>query len=532
MRKWNGWGDESGSFPVAAGLRAYLAEAIGPGNALPDATLEAVLATVGASRLPPHPLIDTDREARVRHACGQSLPDWLAMRSGRFEAFPDGVAFPENDADVRAVLAYARSHDLVVIPYGGGTSVVGHVTPVPGERPVLTVAMSRMNRLRRLDPESQLASFDAGTPGPLVEAQLKAHGFTLGHFPQSFEFSTVGGWVASRSSGQQSPRYGRIEQLFAGGTLETFAGRLAISAFPASSTGPDLREIVLGSEGRFGILTAAQLRVSRLPEREEFHVAFLPDWPSAVTAMRHLVQARLPLSMVRLSNAEETRSLLTLAGHRKGLALLETYAALRGAGAGKCMLTLGVTGSDAAVSFGLRQARRLLKSYRAVFTGRRLGGRWAATRFRSPYLREPLWRMGYAVDTLETAGDWPGIPALTAAIESALSGGLAESGERVLVFSHLSHVYPQGSSLYTTYLFRCADSYETTLSRWQRLKRAASDAVVAHGGTISHHHGVGRDHAPWLAHEKGELGMRMLGSLAHHFDPGCQLNPGKLLPYD
>ncbi|MDP3364861.1 MAG: FAD-binding protein, partial [Pseudomonas sp.] len=356
MRRWNGWGDEATEVELPAHGEAFLAELIGPGQRLADASLQDVLARVPASRLAPHPLICQDAEVRVRHARGQSLPDWLAMRSGEFGLFPDGVACPESAEQIRELLAWAQKHDVTLIPYGGGTSVAGHINPQAGQRPVLTLSLERMTRLLDIDEDSLIATFGPGANGPQVESQLRARGYTLGHFPQSWELSTLGGWVASRSSGQQSLRYGRIEQLFAGGKLETFAGTLDIPTFPASAAGPDLRELVLGSEGRFGVISEVRVRISRLAEQERFYAVFLPNWQQALSAIRSLAQARVPLSMLRLSNAIETRTQLALAGHPQQIALLEKYLALRGARDEKCMLTFGVTGSRVQNAASLKQA--------------------------------------------------------------------------------------------------------------------------------------------------------------------------------
>lgn len=529
MRRWNGWGDEETVVELPAAGAEFLAARVGPGQPLADADLAQVLARVPASRLPAHPLVSVDAEDRVRHARGQSLPDWLAMRSGEFGVFPDGVACPETAEQIRALLAWASEHDVTVIPYGGGTSVAGHINPQAGARPVLTVSLERMNQLVGIDEESLLATFGPGANGPQVESQLRARGYTLGHFPQSWELSTLGGWVASRSSGQQSLRYGRVEQLFAGGKLETFAGTLEIPTFPASAAGPDLREMVLGSEGRFGILSEVTVRITPLAAHEHFHAVFLPDWGRALQAVRQLVQARVPLSMLRLSGAAETETQLALAGHPRQIAWLERYLALRGTGAGKCMLTLGVTGCRAQNVASLRQVRALLKDFGAVSTGRLLGRKWAGNRFRFPYLRHGLWSAGYAVDTLETATDWSKVDPLLSKVEASLREGLADEGERVHVFTHLSHVYGEGSSLYTTYVFRAGASYAQALARWRKLKHAASLAIVGHGGTISHQHGVGRDHAPYLPVEKGALGMAALRALSTHFDPAQRLVPGVLI---
>jgi len=345
MRRWNGWGDESVTVELPAHGEAFLTAILGIGRPLPDAGLDSVRARVPASRLADHPLLVTAADDRLRHARGQSLPDWLAMRSGDFGVFPDAVAYPETAAQIRELLAWVSLQDVSLIVYGGGTSVTGHITPQAGPRPILTLSLERMNRLIELDEESQIATFGPGANGPQVESQLRARGFTLGHFPQSWELSTLGGWVASRSSGQQSLRYGRIEQLFAGGILETFAGPLQIPTFPASSAGPDLREMVLGSEGRFGVISEVRVRVTRLPEQEHFHTVFLPAWSQALQAVRLLVQARIPLSMLRLSNALETETQLALAGHPTPIAVLEKYLSWRGAHHGKVMLTFGVTGN-------------------------------------------------------------------------------------------------------------------------------------------------------------------------------------------
>lgn len=538
MRRWNGWGDESLDMRLPESAVRLLHQWLGQATPLPDAALEAVIAQVPPSRLADdaHPLLETDAETRLRHARGQSLPDWLAMRSGSFGVFPDAVARPESSAQVRGLIDFARERDVLLIPYGGGTSVAGHITPAAGDRPVITVAMTRMNRLMDLDRESQIACFGAGASGPEVEAQLRAHGFVLGHFPQSWELSTIGGWVASRSSGQQSLRYGRIEQLFAGGRMETPAGTLDIPTVPASSAGTDLREIVLGSEGRLGILTEVKVRVSPLPECERFITLFVPDWPRALAAARALVQTRVPLSMLRVSNPAETFTGMRLAVSDDQIHWLERLLRLRGIGQDYCMLTLGVTGSRDQVAGYQRQARGVLSRFGAVSVlGRRLGAKWAHGRFRFPYLRHALWEMGYAVDTFETALDWARVPAYIEAVEQRIAAGLADAEdcrEPVHVFTHLSHLYAQGSSAYTTYLFRCADSYEKTLARWRVLKQIACETIVEFGGTISHQHGVGRDHAPYLAAEKGPLGMATIKALVHHFDPDRRMNPGVLLPPD
>jgi alkyldihydroxyacetonephosphate synthase len=452
------------------------------------------------------------------------------MRYGCIPAFPDGIAYPQTDEDVAALIELAQTADLHLIPYGGGTSVVGHINPEPGSAPVLTVDMGRMKRLHRFDETSQLATFGAGINGPELEAQLRARGFTLGHFPQSFELSTLGGWVATRSSGQQSLAYGRIEQLFVGGKVISPAGKLIMpDTFPASAAGPDLRQIILGSEGRLGIITEATVKVTPLPEREDFHAVFFPDFEAGQTAVRQIIQSGLPLSMMRLSTGVETTTTLALAGHERMINMLEQMLSLRSVDEGKCLLLLGFTGGSSLMRLARRETLSICRDHDGVHVGRTFGEQWHKGRFRTPYLRYSLWQMGFAVVTLETAVSWQHTPALLDAIENALHSALADMGEKVHVFTHLSHVYPTGSSIYTTYLFRLGKDADETLARWRLLKTAASQAIIAHRGTISHQHGVGTDHLPYLAAEKGAVGIEALHHITQHFDPQGVMNPGKLI---
>jgi alkyldihydroxyacetonephosphate synthase len=529
MKRWNGWGEETINAPLSATATTFLHDILGVGTPSRDATLEEVVAHVPPSRLPPHPLISHDPVERIGHARGQSLPDWIALHSGCIDSFPDGVAYPESESEVRDLISYASKAGAHLIPYGGGTSVVGHINPLAGDKPVLTVDLKRLSRLYALSETNHLATFGAGITGIVLEAQLRAHGYTLGHFPQSFEYSSLGGWIATRSSGQQSLGYGRIEQLFAGGRVETPTCTLTLRPYPASATGLDLREIVLGSEGRLGILTEATVRVRPLPEQEHYQVVFFPEWEPGISAVREMVQARLPLVMLRLNTPIETKTQLALAGHERLLSALEHLLAARGIGNSKCMLIMGIAGRKATVKDTREEALGIARKQKGISAGRMLGEQWHKKRFQAPYLRNTLWNMGYAVDTVETATTWDRVPALTRAIEASLRSGLQEVGEQVYAFSHLSHLYPHGSAIYTTYLYRIAPDPQETLRRWQILKGAACRAIVAEHGTISHQHGIGTDHQPYLIAEKGEQCLTAMRHLYAQFDPTGMMNPGKLV---
>jgi len=533
MRRWNGWSEEGVEAHVPDRARDLLVQLVGPGAPPRDATLEAVVAGVAASRLADDAHWQTDPLARVLHARGQSLPDWIALRSGRLGAVPDAVARPGNAAEVRALMDAAAARGAHLIPYGGGTSVVGGVTTRPGDRPVISVDLAGTAGLHRLDDTSGLATFGAGTMGPAIEAALAAAGRTLGHFPQSFERSTVGGWVVTRSAGQESAGYGRIEALFAGGHLETPSGPMDLPTHPASAAGPDLRQLVLGSEGRLGIVTDVVVRTSLIPQAARTNAFVMRDWDAARSLARTLAQRRLPLSMVRVATPLETATTFALVGDGRGPSVLRSYLGWRGLGADRerCLVLVGLSGRTAIVEAAAGEVARAVRDLRGVGAPG-VGRAWRRDRFKAPDLRDTLWAAGYAVDTLETATDWTTLPDLAAALGRTLRHGLAEVGERVHAFSHLSHVYPSGSSLYTTYIFRLAADPEETLDRWVRLKRAASEVITTHGATISHQHGVGWDHAPYLAAEKGPLGMAALDAVVHRLDPGGLMAPGVLLAED
>lgn len=530
MKRWNGWGDESIHMRVPPSAARYLKAALGEGLTLRDASWQAVLARVPASSFGTfkYPLIQTDAATRLLHARGQSLPDWIALRSGEIGAFPDAVAYAQSDDDVRAALQFAHNARVAVIPYGGGTSVVGHINP-ERDTPSITLDVSRLNQLYDLDATSQLATFGAGIAGPDLEAKLRARGYTLGHFPQSWEYSTLGGWIAARSSGQQSYYYGRIENLFAGGRVETPLGELEMPPLPASAAGPDVRQLILGSEGRAGVITRATVRIRPLPESEAFYAGFVRDWETGVNLVRQLAQARVHVSMLRLSDADETQANLMLAGHANALGVAQRALGALGYGAEKCLLLFGVTGTRRECARVRHQVQDTLRDFGGLSVPFLIGDLWRKSRFRAPYLRNTLWEMGYALDTLETAAPWAVMRETSNVVKQVIRSGLQAEGERVLVFAHLSHVYADGASIYVTYAFRRAPTPHATLARWEKLKTAASHIFVAQRGTISHQHGVGVDHAPYLIGEKGALGILAIQASLRALDPYGMMNPGKLV---
>lgn len=549
--KWNGWGWAAHQDTLAARdeVWTWLAGELGmpsllatparaledialPESRLPPDTRAKLVAMLGPER------VRDDAYERAFHALGRSYHDLLRLRAGDLAAAPDAVLYPRGTDEVLALLAFAAERDIAVVPYGGGTSVVGGVSGTRGAFPsLITLDLSGMDRLLDVDVASRTATAEAGIYGPAFEKGLAAKGLTLGHHPQSFEFSSLGGWIAHRGAGQGSSRYGRAEDWLAGAKLATPKGLLDTNGFPGSAAGPQLNDIVLGSEGAFGIVTEATVRVHPAAAASDWRGYLFRDFASGAAAIRAAVQDEIPATMLRLSDMEETRFYRTFSGIGKQRGLKDRFADFylgrRGFDAKACALIAGFEGDPDAVELARMQFGRLAqKKFGALELGRSQGERWREGRFHGPYMRDPMMDRGVGVDTLETASRWSKIDALYAAVREALDKAMRETAPRPgahgVVLCHISHSYPDGASLYFTYIFPRNLSGE--IAQWQAIKKAASDAIAANGGTISHHHGVGEDHLPWIAQEKGALGIDVLRAIKGALDPKGILNPGKLIP--
>jgi alkyldihydroxyacetonephosphate synthase len=534
---WHGWGDPTRRTGLSPAARAVLTDAFGPLDApVVPVTLEQV--RVGPSRLAPAALaalvavtgpdgVRDDHRTRVEHAGGRSYPDLVRRRQGDAVAAPDAVVLPRSRAEVAALLAVCGKHRIAVVPFGGGTSVVGGVEPERGRfDAVVALDLRRLDRLVSLDATSQVATFEAGVRAPAAEAALRAQGFTLGHYPQSYGYATIGGMVATRSAGQASTGYGRIDELVVAARWATPAGDLVTGGVARSAAGPDLRALMVGSEGAFGVLTEVALRVRPLPETEHHEAWALPSFASGAAALRALVQAGVAADITRLSDEDETATTLAQAGGWK-VAALRRYLDARGLDR-PCLLILGWEGSSATIARRRSRATEVLRPRRAIRIGPSAGTAWARHRFDGPYLRDDLLDHGIMVETLETAATWSQLGALYLGVRRAITRTLEGLGTPPLVLCHVSHLYPTGASLYFTWLARQQPGAE--VAQWQAVKRAAGDAIVANHGTITHHHAVGLDHRAWMEHEVGDLGLEVLRAVKERLDPEGILNPGKLLP--
>ncbi|TDD33532.1 FAD-binding oxidoreductase [Saccharopolyspora elongata] len=487
---------------------------------LPEAARAELAALIGEQQ------VLTDPAERLGRAGGMSYTDLMRRRGGSRLAVPDAVLLPTDPDLVQGVLKICVRHDIAVVPFGGGTSVVGGVDALRGGKTaVVALDLARLDRLVSLDPGSRIAVVQAGMRAAEAESLLAAHGFTLGHFPQSYERATIGGFAATRSAGQASAGYGRFEDMVEGVRLATPVGEWRLGVSPASAAGPDLRQLAVGSEGALGVITEVALRVRPAPARSRYEAFVVDGWQSGVDAVRALAQGRALADVTRLSDVDEADVQLELSGALKARSL-KTY--LRGRGIRQpCLLVLGW---DAASHGELKQRRaatlRALRGIRTVRLGRPVGEAWRSHRFSGPRQRDALLDRGVCVETLETATHWTDLSELRSAVRTALVRNLQVNGKSPIVMCHISHAYETGASLYFTVL--AARDADDPLGQWQRAKMAASDAIAGRG-TITHHHAVGADHLPWLEAEIGDVGGAVLAAVKKAVDPTGILNPGKLI---
>ncbi|MET7455707.1 FAD-binding oxidoreductase [Streptomyces sp. NPDC005574] len=527
---WSGWGDPARATPLPDPVTGLLRELLGveplgtepvaleeigvPEPPLTGAARLGLLAAVGGDE----DGVRTDAQSRIRHTRGKSTPDLLRMRDGDVDDLPAAVVLPASHDEVSAVLRVCAEHGLAVVPFGGGTSVVGGLAP--GRRlPFVALDLRRLDRLVTLDPVSRTATLQAGLRAPQAEALLAREGFTLGHFPQSYEWATIGGFAATRSSGQASAGYGRFDDMVLGLTLATPEGTLDTGRAPRSAAGPDLRQLFLGSEGALGVITSVTVRVRPVPAVRRYEGWRFASFEEGSAALRRLAQDGPLPTVLRLS--DETETLV-------GLAQPDAI----GAAAGEqetagCTAIAGYEGTEEDTAHRRERAAAVLRDCGGTFLGEEPGRRWADGRYSAPYLRDSLLDAGAFAETLETAAFWSRLPGLYAAVNEALTGALTASGTPPLVMCHISHVYENGASLYFTVVSaRGADP----LAHWTRAKHAANEAILAAGGTITHHHGVGTDHRDWYVREAGPLGVEALRAVKRRLDPSGLLNPGVLLP--
>lgn len=468
---------------------------------------------------------------RLNHAGGKSYADLARMWLRAPPALPDWVVFPDDEQAIVDLLDWAQAHEIAVVPYGGGSSVCGGVEPDVGSgyAGVVSLDLERLQRVLEVDAASRSARIQAGALGPELQAQLKPHGLTLRHFPQSFEFSTLGGWIATRAGGHYATLHTHIDDFVAALRLVTPAGALQTRRLPGSGAGPAPERLVLGSEGTLGVITEAWLRLQAPPRFRASASVRFADFASAVRCARALAQSGLHPANCRLLDPLET--------------------VFAGVGDGShALLVLGFESADHPVQPAMARALELVRdhdgSFDAAAVARSMAGEgsdehrsgaagaWRDAFVRMPYWRDPAVGLGVILDTFESAVSWDRFDAFYAGVKADVGAAIARAtGQEPLLSCRFTHLYPDGPAPYFTYAARGAadGSVASALAAWRDIKRATNEAVVAHGGTITHHHAVGRDHRGGFEREADPLFRRMLAAAKQVADPRGVMNPGVLI---
>ncbi len=553
--KWWGWGVEGVGFhhEDKPGFAPFVLQAVGLDLATAEkaeqpefAALDLAEANVSSALLSNltdivgADFVTTDAMDRVVHTYGKSLRDLVRIRTNRIERAVDVVVYPADEDDVQRIVDAAVAEDAVLIPFGGGSNIAGSLEPVPGEsRTVVSLDMGRMNSVIDIDADSGLARIQAGALGPHLEAQLAAQGWTIGHFPDSFTHSTIGGWAATRSSGMQSDKYGDIAQIVRGirvvrPSRDGRDGVLVIPAIPSASTGPSVREMIVGSEGRLGVITEITAQVHRVAEVREIQAYFFPTWEAGIKAMQTISESDASPIITRVSDARETGFSMATSKERHGMdALLagKVLPALMKSKGWKldeiCLSFIGFEGGAAHVARQKKLVGAIVKQHGGMGVGTGPGVLYDQKKFDTPYLRDFLLDRGAAGDVSETAAPWSKLLPLYNGVVAAANRAYDEIGTKGWIMCHLSHSYHSGACLYFTFAFVGG---EDMLAEYDVVKSAIQQAFVDNGGTISHHHGVGVEHSPWLEQDISAEGVAVMRGLFSAVDPGDNFNPGKVVP--
>lgn len=521
-RSWWGWGwqDQALTAEQQSSLAVAVAARFGRDVEARPAPSLASLALRPPRIRPPVALAamcSTEVEERAGHTYGKSFRDVVRGFAGEFTDPPDIVAHPRSEADVVALLEWCADADVAVVPYGGGSSVVGGVECVVGEgwSGVVSIDLGGLDRVLEVDRVARAARIEAGVLGPALEDQLRPHGYTMRHYPQSFEHSTLGGWIATRSGGHFATNYTHIDDFVEALRVVTPAGVVETRRLPGSGAGPSPDRLFLGSEGILGIITEAWMRLQDRPRWKTSASVCFAGWPEAVEAVRAVAQAGLFPSNCRLLDAQEAAS-------------------SAGVTDGSSVLVLGFESADHPLDAWMQRALECCTDHGGtVPDGVRssstegVAGTWRSSFLRAPYGRDALVALGCVAETFETAVTWDRFEALHAAVTSAVGAALVSECGGGTVSCRFTHVYPDGAAPYFTVLGPSA--HGSQLGHWSSIKAAAADAIMAAGGSITHHHAVGRDHRPWYDRQRPELFASALRAAKRVLDPGGMCNPGVLI---
>jgi alkyldihydroxyacetonephosphate synthase len=548
--KWWGWGvegvafhheDKPGFAPFILenlALDLHSAEVVGQ----PDfdaVTVATSLATpafiatlsgiVGADN------VTTDKMERVVHAYGKSMRDLVRIRANEIERTPDVVVYPESEEQIQRIVDSVIEQDAVIIPFGGGSNIGGSLEPLRTEkRIVISLDMGRMNKVLEIDSDAGLARIEAGALGPDLEDQLAARGWTIGHFPDSFTHSTLGGWIATRSSGMQSDKYGDIADITRGLRLVRPGGTVVIRPIPSVSNGPSVREMILGSEGRLGIVTEAWVQVHRVPAKRDVYAYFFPNFETGLKAMQEISESDATPSITRVSDNMETRFSLATSKESHGVTKFVSGTVLPAIFKSKgwnlddiCLSFIGYEGSERHAKLQKKLVDAIVRKHNGMGVGKGPGILYDQKKFDTPYIRDFLLDRGAAGDVSESAAPWSKLQGLHDGVVAAAHSAFDKIGRKGVIISHLSHSYHSGACLYFTFGFVFG---KDAIGDYDIVKSAIQQAFIDNGGSISHHHGVGLEHAPWLEDDISATGVGVLQGLFDAVDPGGNFNPGKIIP--
>jgi alkyldihydroxyacetonephosphate synthase len=546
--KWWGWGDEDVSFDADAhpGLWPYAKAVLGveegnvdtPPISIDVVRLREAIHHDGFSAelrlwMRADQICDS-RHERLVHAYGKGLRDLFRMRRGMAEGAPDLVVYPENEHDVLTAIRAAVQHDVIVIPFGGGSNIAGCLERSETHRMVVSLDMRRMRRVLAVDTESLTARIEAGVFGPDLEEQLRAHGLTLGHFPDSFLHSTLGGWIATRSAGMQSDKYGKIEDMVIALRMVTPAGILATRIVPKSSNGIDVNHLCIGSEGTLGVITEATMQVHPRAESRRTHGYLFLNFESGIEAMHECVRKEYVPSMSRLNDPGKTALSMAFKPPSSKLSqvvsrVMKSYLRVKGFDFARvCLMLSTFEGSKDDVTRQHDEVTAIYRRFGAVDLGPSSGKSFESTKYDFPHIRDFLMDHGITSDVSETATVWSNLVPLYRASTSSLVAAIQESGVKPWVGCHISHTYHSGASLYLT--FACRQKQGQEMQQYLHAKRLVQQSFIDHGATVSHHHAVGTEHLPWLADDISPVGVMAIAAIKRGLDPGNVMNPGRLRP--
>ena len=541
LKKWWGWGDPHKRFSLASrpSIFHFLQTQFDikdkrfspphekdiklPESQLFQNEIKNLQALVGMEN------IFYDHATRLSHCLGKSTPDLIHARYKKREEAPDAVLFPKTESEVLNILRFCGEQKISVVPFGGGSSVLGGVSPsrYTHHHAVITLNLQKMNRVLNVDSSSHVACVQPGILGPQLEEELNRHHFTFGHFPQSFEFSTLGGWIATRGSGQNSSYYGNISDLVVSVKIATPQGIIQTRTTPDSSTGPSLRQLFIGSEGIFGVIVEAVIKIRPQTSSASYGTYLLPHFESGVTAIQKIKEENFNPLIVRLSDVSETQISFKMGSTQGGLKTILSYFVKLWMKFKKikkeesCFLLVGFTGSKKDINHQKKRIRKMMKG--SLSLGSKPGFTWHKSRFELPYLRDELLDYGILVDTFETATLWHNLIPLYNKIQKEAYRILSPKS---LLLCHISHTYDTGASLYFTFL---TSFIENPLTQWRDIKKAVTRVILDNGGTLSHHHGIGKDHRDFLVDEHGGEFLNILKNIKQTLDPSGIMNPRKLI---